>query len=126
MTAWLKDELRKIADADDLHIAPFREDGETYDPRRDLVRHGRRCSLRARLQRRNSRWYQDAVSAQGGANHRRRHDEEVTSEPSTAGSMTASAMPTGRSTMAARSSARQIGARARAATVKVMPRETKA
>jgi hypothetical protein len=26
----LKDELRKIAKADDLHIAPFREDGATY------------------------------------------------------------------------------------------------
>ena len=30
MTAWSKDELRKIAEADDLHIAPFREDGKTY------------------------------------------------------------------------------------------------
>jgi Uncharacterized protein conserved in bacteria (DUF2255) len=27
---WQKDELRKIAVADDLHIAPFREDGATY------------------------------------------------------------------------------------------------
>ena len=30
MSAWPKDELRKIAEADDLHIAPFREDGVTY------------------------------------------------------------------------------------------------
>jgi hypothetical protein len=30
MTAWPKDELRKIAEADDLHISPFREDGVTY------------------------------------------------------------------------------------------------
>lgn len=30
MTAWSKDELRRIAEADDLHIAPFREDGVTY------------------------------------------------------------------------------------------------
>ncbi len=30
MAAWSKDELRKIAAADDLHIAPFREDGVTY------------------------------------------------------------------------------------------------
>jgi hypothetical protein len=28
--AWSKEELRKIAEADDLHIAPFREDGQTY------------------------------------------------------------------------------------------------
>jgi hypothetical protein len=29
-TTWGKDELRRIAEADDLHIAPFREDGSTY------------------------------------------------------------------------------------------------
>ena len=27
---WTKDELSSIAGADDLHIAPFREDGRTY------------------------------------------------------------------------------------------------
>jgi hypothetical protein len=27
---WSKEELRQIADADDLHISPFREDGLTY------------------------------------------------------------------------------------------------
>ena len=27
---WSKEELRKIAEADDLHISPFREDGKTY------------------------------------------------------------------------------------------------
>ena len=30
MSTWSKDELRKIAEADDLHISPFREDGVTY------------------------------------------------------------------------------------------------
>ena len=30
MATWAKEELRKIAEADDLHIAPFREDGVTY------------------------------------------------------------------------------------------------
>lgn len=30
MSAWPQDELRKIAESDDLHIAPFREDGVTY------------------------------------------------------------------------------------------------
>jgi len=29
MPAWLKDELRRIAEADDLHVSPFREDGVT-------------------------------------------------------------------------------------------------
>ena len=27
---WGSDELRKIAEADDLHVTPFREDGSTY------------------------------------------------------------------------------------------------
>jgi hypothetical protein len=30
MTTWSKEELSKIAAADDLHISPFREDGLTY------------------------------------------------------------------------------------------------
>jgi hypothetical protein len=30
MSTWSKDELRKIGEADDLHISPFREDGVTY------------------------------------------------------------------------------------------------
>ncbi len=30
MAAWSKEELQKIAKADDLHIAPFRDDGKTY------------------------------------------------------------------------------------------------
>ena len=30
MSAWPQNELRKIADSDDLHIAPFREDRVTY------------------------------------------------------------------------------------------------
>jgi hypothetical protein len=30
MGTWSKQELSKIAEADDLHIAPFREDGVTY------------------------------------------------------------------------------------------------
>ena len=30
MTAWAQDELQKIAEADDLHIAPFRANGTTY------------------------------------------------------------------------------------------------
>lgn len=30
MAGWLKRELSTIAEADDLHIAPFREDGKTY------------------------------------------------------------------------------------------------
>jgi hypothetical protein len=30
MSSWPKDELKKIAESDDLHISPFRENGVTY------------------------------------------------------------------------------------------------
>ena len=30
MTQWPREELRRIAETDDLHISPFREDGRTY------------------------------------------------------------------------------------------------
>ncbi len=30
MAGWAKDELRRIAETDDLHVAPFRDDGVTY------------------------------------------------------------------------------------------------
>ena len=30
MSRWSKEELKRIAESDDLHIAPFREDGVTY------------------------------------------------------------------------------------------------
>lgn len=30
MAEWGKDELTRIAEADDLHVSPFREDGVTY------------------------------------------------------------------------------------------------
>lgn len=30
MSTWQADELSEIAESDDLHVAPFREDGETY------------------------------------------------------------------------------------------------
>src|SRR4051812_43078756 len=28
--SWTKNELKKIAESDDLHVAPFRDDGKTY------------------------------------------------------------------------------------------------
>jgi hypothetical protein len=30
MSTWAKDDIRRIASADDLHVSPFREDGVTY------------------------------------------------------------------------------------------------
>lgn len=30
MSTWSKEQLDRIAESDDLHIAPFRDDGKTY------------------------------------------------------------------------------------------------
>lgn len=30
MASWERDELRKIAEADDLHVSPLRDDGVTF------------------------------------------------------------------------------------------------
>lgn len=45
MTTSSKEELTTIAENDDLHIAPFREDGTTYGTRLGSSRCGRRFTL---------------------------------------------------------------------------------
>ena len=71
-----KDELRKIAEADDLHISPFREDGKTYGtPTWIWSVAVERCPVRARLQRAELSLVPGRAEAEGGADHCRRHDE---------------------------------------------------
>jgi len=36
MSTWSKDELSKIAEAYDLHVSPFREDGMEYEGDRSV------------------------------------------------------------------------------------------
>jgi CubicO group peptidase (beta-lactamase class C family) len=75
MTTWLKDELRRFADTDDLRISPFREDGVTYGPPDvDLVRRVRH-PLCARVQRENLSLVRGPDAAEGGADHCRPHDQ---------------------------------------------------
>jgi hypothetical protein len=62
MTEWLKDELRKIAEADDLHIAPFREDRKTYGTPTWIRSVAVDDALYVRgYNGQNSSWYQAAV-----------------------------------------------------------------
>src|SRR5207244_12373009 len=62
MTAWPKDELRKIAEADDLHISPFREHGLTYGTPTWIWSVAVDDALYVRAYNgHNSRWYQAAV-----------------------------------------------------------------
>jgi hypothetical protein len=67
VTSWPKDELKKIADTDDLHISPYREDGKTYGTPTwiwSVVLDG---GLYVRAYNgRSSRWYQAALSQKAG------------------------------------------------------------
>ena len=64
---WIKDDLRKIAGSDDLHISPFRKDGVTYGTPTWIwsVAVGGALYVRA-YNGRSSRWYQAAVHQKAG------------------------------------------------------------
>jgi hypothetical protein len=82
MTTWSKDELRKIAEADDLHIAPFREDGVTYGTPTWIWSVAVDDALYVRgYNGTNSRWYQAAVRQEAGRITAAGMTKEVTFEP---------------------------------------------
>jgi hypothetical protein len=67
VAAWPKDELRRIAEADDLHIAPFREDGATYGTPTWIWSVAVDGALYVRAYHgRQSRWYQAALRQKAG------------------------------------------------------------
>jgi hypothetical protein len=67
MTPWPKDELRKIAEADDLHISPFREDGVTYGTPTWIWSVAVDDALYVRAYNgQNSRWYKAAMQQKAG------------------------------------------------------------
>jgi len=67
MSTWSKDELRKIAEADDLHISPFREDGVTYGTPTWIWSVAVDDALYVRgYNGQASRWYQAAVRQKAG------------------------------------------------------------
>lgn len=76
MSTWSKDELRKIAETDDLHISPLREDGTTYGTPTWIWSVVVEDALYVRAYNgQNSRWYQAAVRQKAGSDHCGRHDE---------------------------------------------------
>src|SRR5882762_7186117 len=65
--AWPKEELRKIAETDDLHVAPFREDGMTPGTPTWIWSVVVDDALYVRpYNGRNSRWYQAALRQKSG------------------------------------------------------------
>jgi hypothetical protein len=67
MPSWPEDELRRIAEADDLHIAPFREDGATYGTPTWIWSVAVDGGLYVRAYNgQKSRWYQAALRQKAG------------------------------------------------------------
>ena len=126
MSRWSKDELSKIAETDDLHISPFREDGKTYGTPTWIWSVVVDDALYVRAYNgRNSRWHQAATRQKGGRITAAGITKEVTFEPvhgaindrideayQTKYNMSPYLKP-------------MIGARARAATARVIPRKDK-
>lgn len=82
MSSWKKDELERIAETDDLHISPFREDGKTYGTPTwiwSVVVDGE-LYVRA-YNGRNSRWYGAATQQKAGRITAAGMTKEVTFEP---------------------------------------------
>jgi hypothetical protein len=67
MTTWSKDELGRIAEADDLHISPYRDDGVTYGTPTWIWSVAVDNALYVRAYNGlKSRWYQAAVRQKAG------------------------------------------------------------
>jgi hypothetical protein len=82
MATWSKDELRNIAEADDLHISPFREDGVTYGTPTWIWSVAVDDAVYVRAYNgRNSRWFRAAVRQRAGRITAAGMTKEVTFEP---------------------------------------------
>ena len=122
MTTCTKDELRNIAEADDLHISPFREDGVTHGTPTWIWSVAVDGALYVRAYNgQSSRWYQAAMRQKAGQITAAGMTKEVTFEP-------VEGPINDRFDGAYRAKYRgspylkpMIAARARSATVKIMP-----
>ena len=126
MCVWSKDELRRIAKADDLHIAPFRDDGVTYGSPTWIWSVAVEDALYVRAYNgAESRWYRAAVKQKAGRIIAAGLTREVTFE-------TVDGPVNDRIDDAYRAKYQgspylkpMIGARARAATVRILLRKSR-
>ena len=122
LSTWSQDELRRIAETDDLHVSPFREDGRTYGTPTwiwSVVVHGD-LYVRAYNGTR-SRWYEAARRQKAGRITAAGMTKQVAFEPVEGGindriDEAYQAKYAGSPYLAP-----MIGARARAATVRITP-----
>lgn len=127
MSTWPESELQRIAETDDLHISPFREDGKTYGTPTWIWSVVVEDALYVRAYNgQSSRWYKSAMSQNAGRITAAGMTKEVSFEPVDGGI-------NDRIDEAYRTKYKgspylspMIGTRARGATVKVMPLEAKA
>ena len=127
MGSWPKDELQRVAEADDLHISPFREDGATYGTPTWVWSVAVDDALYVRAYHgQSSRWYRAAVRQKTGRIIAAGMTKEVTFRP-------VDGPINNRIDDAYRAKyhgspylSPMIAAGARSATVEVMPRETNA
>lgn len=127
MAAWSKSELRKIAESDDLHIAPFREDGKTYGTPTWIWSVVVDDALYMRgYNGQNSRWYKSAVGQKAGLITAAGMTKEVTFEK-VDGPIDKRIDDAYRAKYKGSPYLKpMISARARSATLKAMPRKTDA
>lgn len=131
MAEWRKDELNRIAETDDLHVSPFREDGATYGTPTWIwsVVTGGELYVRA-YNGKQSRWYQAAALQKAGQITAAGMTKQVIFEP-------LGEPPDGPTNKAIDAAYREkyagspyldpmIGPRARSATVRIVPGKIKA
>jgi hypothetical protein len=127
MGTWSEIELRRIAESDDLHIAPFREDGKTLGTPTWIWSVAVDDALYVRAYNgQKSRWYKAALQQKAGRIRAAGMTKEVTFGP-------VSGAINDRIDEAYRAKYKSspylspmIGNRARAATVQVTPRDSSA
>jgi hypothetical protein len=125
MAAWAEKELQKIAEADDLHIAPLREDGVTYGTPTWIwsVAVGDALYVRA-YNGPESRWYNAALKQKAGRVIAAGMTKQVSFEPVVT-SMKDSIDEAYRAKYGKSPYLKpMIGHRASAATIRVIPRDT--
>jgi hypothetical protein len=124
MNTWPKDELSKIAAADDLHISPLREDGKTYGTPTWIWSVAVEGALYVRAYHgRNSRWYQAAIGQKAGRITAAGMTKEMSFEPVDGPINELIDRAYKMKYKGSQYLAPMIGKSARAATIKIIPRE---
>jgi hypothetical protein len=127
MNAWRRDDLQKIAGTDDLHISPFRDDAKTYGTPTWIwsVTVDGQLYVRA-YNGPDSRWFQAAIRQKAGRITAAGMTKEVAFEPVSESAINDSIDDAYR--LKYRGSPYlnpMISDRARSATVRVIPTETR-